>query len=462
MNWQQLAMTNYNRYISAKGFKPVATGFKPRSLNKHLKPFQKDSVLWALSIGKSALFFNTGLGKTISQLAWAKAVADHTNQPVLIIAPLCVSSQTVREGEKFGIKCEYIRNHNEVQKVGIYVTNYEMVDNLMGVNWTGVVLDESSILKGQTSKYRKMLTETCADIPYRLSCTATPSPNDFMELGTQSEWLGNMSQSEMLAMFFIHDGGETQKWRLKGHAKSKFWEWMSTWSILINQPGDLGYDEEGYDLPPLNYHHHVVETNPTNSLFVDIAIGLNEQRKAKRETMIERVQMAADTVNESGEQWIVWCELNDESKMLSSAISASTEVKGSDKQLHKENSILGFIDGDIEKIVTKPSIYGFGMNLQNCHNMMFVGLSNSFEKYYQAIRRCWRFGQENSVNVHIVSADSEGAIVDNIKRKQLQHDEMSVKMISHMAQFTLSQLDGHRESTDYYDPQEKVQLPSFL
>ena len=360
------------------------------------------------------------------------------------------------------MECRYIRNWQEVTTPGIYITNYEMAENMRVIDWFGVVLDESSILKGQTSKYRKMLTEMCIDIPYRLSCTATPSPNDFMELGTQSEWLGNMTQSEMLAMFFIHDGGETQKWRLKGHAKSKFWEWMSTWSILINQPGDLGYDEDGYDLPKLNYHHHVVETSPTDSLFVDIAIGLNDQRKAKRATMAERVQMASDIVNNSSEQWIVWCELNDESKLLKECILNSVEVKGSDKTDHKEKSIIGFIDGDIEKIVTKPSIYGFGMNLQNCCNMMFVGLSNSFEKYYQAIRRCWRFGQTMPVNVHIVSADSEGSIVDNIKRKQMQHDDMSIKMISHMSGFTLSQLDGYRETSDYYNPQENIQLPNFL
>jgi len=423
---------NYQDFISGKQFKQDSAGFDADISGYPLFDYQQPIVKWALKRGKAAIFADTGLGKTIMQLSWADSVAKHTGHPVLILAPLAVSSQTVEEGAKYGIHVEKLNPSDDVFGPNIYITNYEQLHKVKQDQFQGVALDESSILKGMMGARRKEITDFASTIPYRLSCTATPSPNDFMELGTQSEFLGIMSQVEMLAMFFIHDGSDTSKWRLKGHGQKKFFEWLATWSVVIRNPSDLGFDGSRHELPPLIYHEHVIETDPTDQLFVEPAQGLQDRNKARKDSVIDRVQKAADLANTIEGPVLVWCNLNDESELLTKSIVDAVEVKGADKPEHKEKTLLGFAHNEVKCLVSKPKIAGFGMNWQNCQNMIFVSLSDSWEMYYQAIRRCWRFGQTKPVNVHVISADTEGAVIENIKRKDAQNQELGVSMVEHM------------------------------
>lgn len=454
---------SYSEFLNKKQFAIIDAGFTYDGwMPEGIFDFQRDLVKWALKRGRAALFCDTGLGKTIMQLTWAYAVQDMNRKPVLIVAPLCVAQQTVREGAKFGIAVDYIREPKFTNAL-IHITNYEMLKNFNPADYCGIVLDESSILKGMDGKMRASITEFASTIPYRLSCTATPSPNDFMELGTQSEFLGIMSQTEMLAMFFIHDGEDTSKWRLKGHGQRKFWEWLATWSVVIRSPADLGYDATGYDLPPIEYHEHIIETEPSTGLFVEVAMGLQERNAARKESVQERVKMAVDVVNGIGDDAVVvWCNLNEESNLLADDMPALVEVVGADKPSHKEKSAIDFADGTIQGIISKPSIFGFGLNWQHCHQMVFVGLSDSWEKYYQAIRRCWRFGQKHTVHVHIISADTEGGVVANIKRKEKQHKEMSEQMVSLMREFMEKEIKGCTIEKTQYAPSTVAKLPSFL
>jgi len=452
----------YNDFIESKSFKTIASAFDGLTwFPECMFDFQKDCVEWALKRGKAALFLDTGLGKTITQLTWAYNVVEFTDKPVLVVAPLCVAHQTVREGHKFGIDSVYLRDQG-FSNARIHVTNYEMLKNFDAKNYAGIVLDESSILKGMQGQVRKQITEFAQTIPYRLSCTATPSPNDFMELGTQSEFLGLMSQTEMLAMFFIHDGGDTAKWRLKGHGKSKFWEWLATWAIVLRSPADLGYDATGYDLPPINYKGYVIDTAPTEDLFVTVAQGLKDRNKARKDSAKDRCFKAAQIANSINDNVLIWCNLNDEGEMLQDMISGAVNVYGSMPSDKKEQYLLDFTDGNLQKLISKPSIAGFGMNWQHCNQVIFVGLSDSWEKYYQAIRRCWRFGQEREVTVHIVSADTEGAVVANIKRKEEQNKDMGVSMVKHMNKFTVDQIKGLSTEKTEYKPAVKMALPSFI
>lgn len=636
---------NYQDFIKTKETAYIDAGFECGDLSPSLKDFQRDIVRWACKRGRSAVFADTGLGKTFMQLSWARAVAEQTGLPVLVLAPLCVAQQTVGEGAKFGIECAYIREQ-KLCGTDIHVTNYEMLKNFRPESYGGIVLDESSILKGMDGKLRKYITGFAKTIPYRLSCTATPSPNDFMELGTQSEFLGVMSQVEMLATFFIHDGSDTSKWRLKGHARRKFWEWLSTWAVVIRKPSDLGYESEGYDLPKLNLYEHIVETEATDDLFVTVAQGLQERNKARRDSINIRCEKAAE-IMAGWDCGIAWTNLNDESSLIAGLTNA-VEVVGSDSIDHKELAIRWFLGDDVtvlngnkrlrlcrgspntqktedaniesqnqresagdlnleaekktknicestikttrtnmgepqsserkltlkeEKntqqikntetgknqkslnineqthenvwptglkstglalkntnqcsnhnhsdahcvdvqivepqrksdsmlitatqpersgdcyaltatkesanlkttpkslerqqntskiLVTKPSMFGYGMNLQHCNKMVFVGLSDSFEAFYQAVRRCWRFGQTRPVDVHIVISDREGAVLDNIKRKQEQHEQMSWEMSTIMRDLTISQIKGATINKADYLPQEAMTIPNFL
>jgi hypothetical protein len=455
---------SYQDFLKKKEFSIIDAGFNYDGwMPESIFPFQRDLVKWALKRGRAALFCDTGLGKTIMQLTWAYAVQDHNNKPVLIVAPLCVAQQTVREGKKFGIDVEYIREPKFTNS-RIHIINYEMLKNFNPANYCGIVLDESSILKGMDGKFRAFCTEFASTVPYRLSCTATPSPNDFMELGTQSEFLGIMSQTEMLAMFFIHDGEDTSKWRLKGHGKRKFWEWLATWSCVIRSPADLGYDATGYDLPPIEYHEHIIETEPCTGLFVDVAQGLQERNKARKESVQDRVKIAVDTIkNDIGQNpVVVWCNMNEESALLAKHLPQLVEVCGADTREHKEKAATDFTELNAQGIISKPSIYGFGLNWQHCNHMVFVGLSDSWEKYYQAIRRCYRFGQKKTVHVHIISADTEGGVVANIKRKEKQNRELSEQMVSLMREFMEKEIKGCVIEKASYQPSQVIKLPSFL
>ena len=435
---------DYDDFLDRKAKSVMPSGFDidEGALNPALFDFQRAIVRWALKKGKAAMFLDTGLGKTLQQCEWAHRVCEHTGGNVLIAAPLCVSQQTVEEAAKFGISVRYVRDQSQVQP-GISITNYEMLKHFNPAHFVGIVLDESSILKDHTSKTRQMIIEMFSRTPYRLSCTATPSPNDFMELGNQAEFLGVMSAVEMLAMYFVHDGGETSKWRLKGHGKTRFWEWMASWAICIKNPSDLGYDGSRYVLPALHIYDHVVESAPLDGqLFAGVAQTLSERRQAKRGSLEDRVASVAELVNASDEEWIVWCHLNDESSALAKAIPDAVEVYGSLDPDEKERRIMEFTHGEARVLISKPSISGFGMNWQHCRNQAFVGLDDSFESYYQAVRRCYRFGQEREVNVHIVCSEAEGAIKANLERKQSQADDMTSSMVEHMRGIMQREIKG--------------------
>lgn len=451
---------DYQNFLREKQIKIVATGIEvsKKDINNSLFDFQKDIVRWALAKGKAAIFAGTGLGKTAMQLEWAR----HIPGDVLILAPLAVSSQTVREGKKFNISVNYCKDDTDI-KQGINITNYERLEKFDLSRFTGIVLDESSILKAQTGKTRTAIIELCEHIPYKLACTATPAPNDHMELGNHAEFLGVMKSTEMLSTFFVHDGGDTSKWRLKGHAVKKFWEWVASWAVMLTNPSDLGYENSKFELPPLNINQHTVKTNNTmGTLFTVEALTLKERQAARRNSIEERAQKCAELVNNSAEQWLVWCNLNSEADALKKAIPDAVEVRGSDSPEHKEQSAIDFANGKIRILISKPSIFGFGLNWQNCRNMAFVGLSDSFEEYYQAVRRCWRFGQTKSVNVHVITADTEGAVVENIKRKERDFNVMLSGMISATQEITKQNITGTVRQTDEYNPQKQMKLPEWL
>ena len=643
---------SYSDFLRGKEQAAIIAGFDAdeSTYPALIKDHQRVGVTWALRRGRAALFFDTGLGKTLAQLTWADQVAKHTGRPVLLLAPLAVSKQTKREGDKFGIDCQIVVSGDEIQP-GVNITNYEKLHHFDCAQFSGVVLDESSILKGLNGKLRKRITESFSATPYRLSCTATPSPNDHMELGTQSEFLGIMSQVEMLAMFFIHDGGDTSKWRMKGHGKAKFFEWLSTWAMFLSSPAQLGFDGDEYTLPPIQYHSHIIETEPTDSLFVEPAQGLLERNRARKETVEERCRLAADIANALDEPCVIWCNLNDESKLLADLADGAVEVTGSDSDEHKVDAVMWFtgadeeiklIDGKLVRdgkcgnqntqktdvrnmsqtlntgnaennrqdhqsrkkntcvstqketlknsdelpsnkrnttkdegrntqktknteksknqtslntdgrtqnhgsragldntgsrltttegclmsnqedapyvdhrtqgaqsekgcmlttatqqavlegccaqtatkvsgnsrtaqkclrqqsvtskkvLISKPKIFGYGLNFQSSRHCIFVGLSDSWEAFYQAIRRQWRFGQAKTVHVHIVSADVEGAVVENIQRKDAQHEDLKKQMDAQFSNYMRKEIFGATiEKTDYL-PAEVIQLPGWL
>ena len=453
---------DYQEFIAAKSFRHVEAGFSPDALPYPLFDYQDPIVRWALKRGKAAIFADTGLGKTIMQLAWADQVAKHTKGPVLILAPLAVSNQTIEEGDKYGIHVEKANPCAAFFGPGVVITNYEQLHKFNPDDFQGIVLDESSILKGMDGRRRREITEFGQHIPYRLSCTATPSPNDFMELGTQSEFLGIMSQVEMLAMFFIHDGGDVAKWRLKGHGEAKFFQWLATWAIVIRSPDDLGFDGSRHALPELVYHSHVIETEPEESLFVEPAQGLQDRNKARKDSVRDRVSKAAEIANGMEGQVLIWCNLNEESELLTASIRDAVEVKGADSPEHKTDAMMGFSHGSVRILVSKPRICGFGMNFQGCQQMIFVGLSDSWESYYQAIRRCWRFGQTKPVHVHVVSADTEGAVIENIQRKDKQNQVLGEKMVKHMKTMMDKSIFAAATTKTEYNPEKSIKMPSWL
>lgn len=441
---------NYTEFLTSKKFIAPESGFIVDSLNEKLFPFQKDIVKWGLKKGKAAIFADCGMGKTPMQLEWAHQVNLYTGGDILILAPLAVSKQTKREGEKFGIEVNICRAQKDV-KPGINIANYEMLDHFNPSAFIGVVLDESSILKSYSGKFRNEIIDKFRYTQYKLACTATPAPNDFMELGNHAEFLSVMTRPEMLSTFFIHDGGDTSKWRLKGHAETEFWKWMASWAVMIRKPSDLGYDDGNFILPEIKYNiHHVEFGEPIEGqLFKTAAQTLQERQDARRSSIKERVNYISEVINKSDEPWIVWCNLNEESKQLKDSIKGAIEIKGSDTPQFKENSMLDFASGSIQKLVTKPLIAGFGMNWQHCNNMAFVGLSDSYEQFYQAVRRCWRFGQTQPVNVHIVIADIEGNVLENIMRKEQDAVRMAEEMTVHMKELTKIELKGGLMKSDY-------------
>ncbi|MBR0411099.1 MAG: helicase [Eubacterium sp.] len=450
---------DYEGFIESKAVSALHTDsiqMDADDLNPKLYSFQRDIVRWALAKGRAAIFADCGLGKTPMQLEWADRVVRARGGMVLILAPLAVASQTVSEGTKFGITVNLCETADDL-KPGINITNYEKLGKFENTEFTGVVLDESSILKSFSGKVRSQIIDFFSNTPFRLACTATPAPNDYMELGNHAEFLGIMSYTEMLAMFFVHDGGQTSKWRLKGHAEDVFWEWMGSWAVVMESPSDLGYEIEGYDLPELRIHEIIADGDEP----ITEAMTLTQRRQARRDTLAERCEAAAALVNNSTEQWLVWCDLNAESDTLHKMIESSVEVKGSDKNTDKTNRMLGFSIGAYRSLVTKPSIAGFGMNWQQCHNMIFVGLSDSYEQYYQAVRRCWRFGQTAPVDVYIIISAKEGTVKENIARKEADSIRMKTAMIEQTKEITKKELKTTCRLSTPYEPTVRMMLPPW-
>lgn len=427
---------DYQEFLKTKRITIEPSGFEvdESDINPMLFDFQKDIVRWALRKGKAALFEDCGLGKTPQQLEWAKWVNTYSGKPVLILAPLAVSEQTAREGVKFGIPVTVATSQDDIDKHGINITNYEKLHLFKPGIWGGIVLDESSILKGYDGATKKALGLFARNIPYRLCCTATPAPNDLRELSNHAEFLDIMKENEIKALFFTQDGNTTHNWRLKGHARDAFWNWMAQWSVAIRRPSDLGYEDGDFIIPPLLMHSEIVDgKTPEGFLLPVVARTLSERRAARRASLDDRVKIAADLVNNSDEAWVIWCDLNKESEALAKAIPDAIEVAGRHHNDYKRDAIIGFSEGTYRVIVTKPTIAGHGMNWQHCHNMAFVGLSDSYEQQYQAIRRCWRFMQEQPVNVHVITATTEGAVVANIQRKEKQATMMFDEIVKRMA-----------------------------
>lgn len=459
---------NYTDFLKSKQIKNRASGFECSNFNPLLFDWQKQITHWGLRKGKCAYFEECGLGKTAQQLEFADKVNLKTNMPVLILAPLAVAKQTAeKEAKKFGYEVNLCRNQADVIN-GINITNYEMIEHFNPERFSGIVLDESSILKNYTSKTKSYLVSAFKDTPFKLCCTATPSPNDFTELGNHSEFLGIMSRQEMLATFFVHDGGSTQDWRLKRHAKDKFFEWVASWACCLTNPADLGFDGKNYILPKLNIIEHFVKSKNLIDeqgqlrFFADTSMTLSERRKARKDSLYERSKITADIVNSTDEQCLVWCDYNDESALATQLINGAVEVKGSDTDEHKTTSMLDFSNGKIKCLVSKPKIAGWGMNWQNCHNIIFNGLSDSFEAYYQAIRRCWRFGQNHEVNVHIVTSEAEGAVKQNIERKQADAQRMTAELVQYTKDILKADIHSTVRMTENYYACKEIKVPDWL
>lgn len=411
---------DYKDFLKTKQKTHISSGFDAENLNSNLFEFQKFIVKRALNAGKYAIFADCGLGKTLMQLEWAFQVSRYTNQPVLILMPLAVKGQTIKEAHKFGIDISLI-----------HFSNYEQLDNIDCSVYSGVVLDESSILKNYEGSIKKQIIDNFKNTPYKLACTATPSPNDPMELGNHSEFLDVMGRNEMLSMYFVHDGGETSKWRLKGHAVKLFYQFIGSWAIMLNKPNDIGFQMNGYDLPKLNIEEYQVKTQSRDNgqLFNDVAISATNFNQELRLTKIERLDQVVELINSKpSENFIIWVKQNEEGELLKKLLPGAVEVKGSDTNEWKESKLLGFANNEFRILITKTKIASFGMNYQNCKNQIFASLDFSFEGLYQAIRRSYRFGQKDQVNIYLITTDTMTNVKQSIDIKQKQFEIMQDEM----------------------------------
>lgn len=439
----------------------IAGGF---SLPASLFPHQSALTSWALRRGRCAIFADTGLGKMRMELCWADAVRKHTQRPVMIHTPLAVAQQIKAEGEKIGVVASVCRDASDLT-VGINIANYERLHKFDHSIFGGVVLDESGCIKHHDTKTFQSLTAAYRDTPFKLPATATPAPNDWTELGTHAEFLGVCTRAEMLAEFFTHDGGDTSVWRLKGHARHIFWQWVASWGAMIRKPSNLGFDDGAYNLPPLHLHeHHVAYEMPLNGmLFAAEAQSLSERREARRASLADRVAACAAMVNgDRGEPWVVWCDLNAEGDALESAIDGAIQISGSDSVEVKESRLLDFAEGRARVLVSKPSICGWGLNWQHAARMAFVGVTDSYEAYYQAVRRCWRFGQTRDVHVHIFASRAEGAVVANLKRKEREAGEMADALAEETHDAVMAEVVGTTRNTNIHNAGQAVAVPAFL
>lgn len=456
------SVSDYGEFLRQKSQGGADSGFTPVWMPDFLFDFQRELVEWAVRKGRAAIFADCGLGKTPMGLTWASNVARKTGKPVLYLTPLAVASQTVREAEKFGIEA---RQSKDGAHAGhIIVTNYERLHYFSSSDFGGVVCDESSVLKSFAGERRGEITAFMRQVPYRLLQTATAAPNDYIELGTSSEALGYMGHMDMLNRFFKNDlnnsaqgrmRGEVIKWRLKGHAETPFWRWVCSWARAIRRPSDLGFNDDGFLLPPLHEVEHLVEANSLadGMLFALPAVGLKEQREERRRTVQERCQTVADLVNHTGQPALVWCHLNEEGDVLQSLIPDAVQVAGSDSDDRKEDRLEAFADGRARVLITKPKIGAWGLNYQHCNHVTFFP-SHSFEQYYQAVRRCWRFGQKRAVKVDIVTTEGERGVMRNLQRKSDQADAMFSRLVAEMNNALAIERANNMNS--------QVEVPSWL
>ena len=460
---------SYLEFLKSKQNVAVDAGFECAVLNKHLFQYEADIVRWALKKGKAALFEDCGLGKGIQQLSWAEKVCEHTGRSVLVVAPLSVAHQTVREGEKFGIKATYAPDMGAITDVGIYTSNYDRISNFDASVFAGVVLDESSILKDYTSATKQALIDMFKFTPYKLCCTATPSPTDYVELGNHAEFLGIMSRTEMLATYFVHDGGETQKWRLKGHAQAAFCAGEASWACCMTKPSDLGYEMDGFNLPELRLNEVICRSdmieadNGQIGFLPQVSMSLMERRKARRDSMSVRTKKAAEIAASEDTPCLLWCDLNAEQDELEQVLGDNAfSIRGStpdDKKIELERR---WREGERKILITKPACYGYGMNWQHCCREVFVGLSDSFEAYYQAVRRCWRYGQTNPVDVYIVISDAEGAVKANIERKQTDAIRLTQELVKYTKDILSAEVWHTTRITENYFANERMNVPAWL
>ncbi len=516
----------YTQFIARKLRFQSGKGLDVPLRDYGLFPHQRDLVSWALRRGRSAIFADTGLGKSRMQVSWADTVARETGGDVLILAPLAVAEQTVEEGASIGVTVTHARDGADVRP-GINITNYARLHRFDCSRFVGVVLDESSVIKHHPSKTLAMLLDAFDQTPFKLCATATPAPNDWTELGTHAQFLGVRTQAEMLAEFFVHDGGDTQTWRIKGHAKHLFWRWVASWGALVRSPADLGHDASRYQIPPLEVTQHTVQGGlqaADGMLFALEASSLSERREARKASLAARVAECAELVaSEPDQDWIVWVELNDEADAILKAIPGAVEVRGSDDDETKEDAVAWFVGkkclcGDVQwkkrltnknttsgieineshslssirnrtqtnesgisqrncskmqqctcghrkggrVLISKPRMFGYGLNLQNCARMAFVGVTDSFEAYYQAVRRCWRFGQTRPVHVHVFASEHEGAVVSNLARKEADAKAMAESLSAETLEAVRAEVLGYAREHNEYNPASRMAIPSFL
>ena len=431
-------MIDYAAFREAKIRVAPARGLDVRlsDLPDVLFDWQKAIVRWALLKGCAAIFADCGLGKSFMQLAWAEPF-----ERTLILAPLCVAEQTVGEGAKLGIGVHYARTAHEAAGHKIVITNYERLDEFDLDDYEAVVLDESSILKAFDGKTRTKLIAACQHVKYRLCCTATPSPNDIAELANHAEFLGLMTRAEFLASWFVHDD---EGWRMKGHAVQPFYRWLASWAIALRSPADLGFSDEGFKLPKLTIRDHVLSVDGTTGdmLFPELSTkGLSGRLTARRGSLEQRIEKTVQLWRGKSQcQWLIWCGLNEEADGIAAAIPGAVNVEGSDSYAEKVGAVQGFLDGSIRVLVSKVKILGYGMNFQHCHHAVFCGLGDSYEQYYQAIRRCWRFGQKTPVEAHVIISEAEQVVVENVRRKEAAAAALSQELIVHMRDFEREEL----------------------
>lgn len=448
---------DYSAFLRSKEPKVVACGIEPGEIAPVLFDWQADIVRWALRRGRAAIFSDCGTGKTLMQLEWARQIGKR----VLILAPFAVGPQTIEEArEKLGVTVEWA--DSPVDRDGIFITNYEKLHRfasaIKGGQYDTLICDESSILKSMDGKTRSAIIALTPFVKYVLMCTATPSPNDLVELGNHAEALGIKTNAEMRAAFFVHDSGKGASggWRLKGHAKDAFWDWVAEWAVYIRKPSDLGYDDGRFVLPPLNISTEIVTSDwiPNGHLFPGLTKGITGRTEARRATMEDRINRSLDVLN-NGEQWIVWCDLNDEGRLLHKALDGqSVLIEGSTPDAKRLEALEKWRKGEVRILISKASVFGFGLNFQHCHNMLFLGLGDSQEKFYQAVRREWRFGQLETVNVVIVTSDAEVEVVENVKRKEKQAEELAEGIVRAMRAKQIANVKGVETKKEGYKVME--------